>query len=369
MRNYSLLFFLTFFLICNGCSAPPTPPEVHYLELQQHALLKAGVLEYAPLEYGGYTVNYKGAINIFFKENERFKYLRNFDPAREKFRAVLGEGNKILGAVKKMKEERSRGIEQEISSLNDRLVGIKKSTSMINEGRLVRKSLSKAEILLKEADLLNKKGNYDAAESKLKRVNTYSLQSLDIAHSILSRYMDKQQLAKWRKMAEATISESKQKGIVVFIVSKIDQTLMVYKKGRLIKTYDIGLGRNGLKDKLYSGDGGTPEGRYYIVEKKAASKYYKALLFDYPNKEDRARFSQAKKRGQIPSGTGIGSLLEIHGGGSDGMTKGCISLDNNDMDKLYAIADEGTPVTIVGAINGTHELLSSIKENDYDGHI
>ena len=240
---------------------------------------------------------------------------------------------------------------------------------MINEGRLVRKSLSKAEILLKEADFLNKKGDYDAAELKLNRVNTYSMESLGIANSILSRYMDKQQLAKWRKLADETIKESKQRGIIVFIVSKIDQTLMVYKNGKLMKTYDVGLGRNGLKDKLYSGDGGTPEGRYYITKKNAASRYYKALLFDYPNKEDKIRFNQAKQKGQIPAGRGIGSLVEIHGGGSDGMTKGCISLENDAMDKLYMIAHEGTPITIVGAINGTHDILSSIKENGDEGNI
>ncbi len=369
MRNYTLFFILTLFLMLIGCSAPPSPPEIRFLEIQQRSLIKDEVLKYAPERFRGYTADYRDAIQIYYKENERFKYLRNFDLAREQLRSVLVKGNIVFREVKKMKDQRYEGIEQRVASLNDRIASIRKSTSMINEGRLVRKSLSKAEILLKEADLSNKKGDYDAAEQKLNRVNTYSLESLGIANSILSRYMDKQQLAKWRKIAEATIQESKQKGITVFIVSKIDQTLMVYKKGKLMKTYDIGLGRNGLKDKLYSGDGGTPEGRYYIVKKNPGSKYYKALLFDYPNNEDKIRFSQAKKKGQIPSGRGIGSLLEIHGGGSDGMTKGCISLENDDMDRIYEIANVGTPVTIVGAINGTHDLLSSIKENGNEGNI
>lgn len=369
MRNYSLFFLLAILLMCNGCSSPPTPPEVHHLEVQKNALLKSGVLEYAPGKYRAYSSFYNEALNTYLKEYERPRFLRNYDPARERLRFALGLGSKVLGAVKKMKEERTEDIARQISSLNDRIASIRKSTSTINEGRLVRKSLSKAEILLKEADLLNKKGDYDAAESKLKHVDTYSLQSWDIAKSILSRYMDKEQLAKWRKMAEETIAESRRKGIVVFIVSKLEQNLMVYKNGKLTKTYDIGLGRNGLKDKLYAGDGGTPEGRYYVVKKNASSKYYKALLFDYPNKEDRARFNLAKKKGQIPAGTGIGSLLEIHGGGSDGMTRGCISLENNDMDRIYSIAAVGTPITIVGAINGTHEILSSIKENENDDNI
>jgi murein L,D-transpeptidase YafK len=174
--------------------------------------------------------------------------------------------------------------------------------------------------------------------------------------------MDKEVVQRWRALTKETIADSKTKGIVVIIVSKLDQKLMVYRKGKIIETYNIGLGRNGLKDKLYAGDGATPEGRYYIVKKNAWSRFYKALLFDYPNKEDRIRFDRAKKKGLIPAGTGIGSLLEIHGGGADGMTKGCISLENKDMDKLFKIVTLGTPVTIVGAIKDNHEILSSIRD-------
>jgi L,D-peptidoglycan transpeptidase YkuD (ErfK/YbiS/YcfS/YnhG family) len=369
MRKFTLFFFLTPLLIFLGCSAPSTPPEIRFLEAQQRALLKAEVLKYASGSFRDYTTDCRDAMKIYYKESERFRYLRDFGPARIQLQSALIEGNRVLREVIQKKGERSHDIAQKIASFNDRIISIRNSTSMINEGRLVRKSLSKAEILLKEANLLNKKGEFDAAELKLNRVNTYSMESLGIANSILNRYMDSQQLAKWRSMAESTIRESKEKGITVFIVSKIDQTLMVYKNGKLSKTYDIGLGRNGLQDKLYSGDGGTPEGRYYIIKKNPASRYYKALLFNYPNDEDKLRFGRAKKKGQIPAGRTIGSLVEIHGGGSDGMTKGCISLENNDMDKLYAIANIGTPLTIVGAINGTHKILSSLKEHGNEGNI
>jgi L,D-peptidoglycan transpeptidase YkuD (ErfK/YbiS/YcfS/YnhG family) len=303
------------------------------------------------------------AKDSFIKENAKLQWFKDYTPVREQFRMLLGEGNTILATVKNIKEEKARNFEQQISSLRERVNSLKDSTSTINEGRLLRKGLSRADVLLTEAGFLYKKGDYDAAEAKLKKVNSYALESMDIAHSILSRYMDKKQVEKWRKLVEETLAESRSKGIVVIIVSKIDQNLMVYKKGKKIETYDIGLGRNGLKDKLYSGDGGTPEGRYYIIKKNAGSRFYKALLFDYPNKEDRMRFDKAKKKGLIPARTGIGSLLEIHGGGSDGMTRGCISLEDKDMDRLFEIVKEGTPVTIVGAINGTYEMLSSIKDS------
>ncbi len=363
MGNYALLFIIIIFVMYSGCSSPPTPPEVHHAEVQKLALLKADADVYTPDKYRNYTAAYMDAKDNFIKENAKLQWFKDYTPVREQFRMLLGEGNTILATVKNIKEEKARNFEQQISSLRERVNSLKDSTSTINEGRLLRKGLSKADVLLTEARFLYKKGDYDAAEAKLKKVNSYALESMDIAHSILSRYMDKKQVEKWRKLVKETLAESRSKGIVVIIVSKIDQNLMVYKKGKKIETYDIGLGRNGLKDKLYSGDGGTPEGRYYIIKKNAGSRFYKALLFDYPNKEDRMRFDKAKKKGLIPARTGIGSLLEIHGGGSDGMTKGCISLEDKDMDRLFEIVKEGTPVTIVGAINGTYEMLSSIKDS------
>lgn len=362
MRPYYMLFSIILYLASIGCSKPAVPIGVKYAEVQKLALWSADAQTFTPDRYQDYTVAYNDAKNRFIKENTRFPWLRDYASIKEEFRMVLGEGNAILATVKRIKSEKARDFEQRISSLRREIDSLKDSTSMINEGRLLRKSISKAEVLLTEADYLYRQYDYDAADVKLKGVNTYALASMEIAHSILSRYMEKEVVQRWCALVKDTIDESKRKGIVVIIVSKIDQKLMVYKKGRIIETYNIGLGRNGLKDKLYAGDGATPEGRYYIVKKNAGSRFYKALLFDYPNNEDRIRFNQAKKKRLIPAGTGIGSLLEIHGGGADGMTKGCISLENKDMDRLFEIVAKGTPVTIVGAINDNHEILSSIRD-------
>ena len=148
---------------------------------------------------------------------------------------------------------------------------------------------------------------------------------------------------------------------MALIVNKLDQKLTVYKKGRPIGIYLIGLSRNGLTDKLYAGDNATPEGKYQIIKKLPKSKYYKALLINYPNQKDIERFSLAKKSGVIPAGVGIGSLIEIHGGGNDSLTDGCIGLENRDMDKIFDLVSPGTPVTIVGAL-GNPNKLSSMKK-------
>ena len=55
----------------------------------------------------------------------------------------------------------------------------------------------------------------------------------------------------------------------------------------------------------------------------------------------------------------IGSLIEIHGDGGRGIdwTEGCISLTNAEMDVVFKIAKEGTPVTIIGSMVSLDQLL------------
>ena len=76
------------------------------------------------------------------------------------------------------------------------------------------------------------------------------------------------------------------------------------RTARSYRTYDVGLGFNGLADKRFAGDNATPEGRYTIVRKIPSSLYYKALLIDYPNDEDRRWFAREKARGTIPGSVG-----------------------------------------------------------------
>ena len=76
--------------------------------------------------------------------------------------------------------------------------------------------------------------------------------------------------------------------------------MIVYKKGVAVAEFDVGLGFNGLSDKLHSGDDATPEGRYQITKKIPASRFYKALLINYPNEEDRKRFAAAKQKKRDP---------------------------------------------------------------------
>jgi murein L,D-transpeptidase YafK len=92
----------------------------------------------------------------------------------------------------------------------------------------------------------------------------------------------------------------------------------------------------------------------YKITKKFDSgrtKYYKALLLDYPNDEDKRKFKSDIENGLLPATSKIGGLIEIHGNGGKGIdwTEGCIALTDKEIDTVYKNVKVGTPVTIVGS--------------------
>ncbi|WP_272481620.1 hypothetical protein [Rhodothermus marinus] len=69
---------------------------------------------------------------------------------------------------------------------------------------------------------------------------------------------------------------------------------LVYRGDRQVAIFPIELGPNWMGTKHYAGDRATPEGRYRMVRKlgPGETRYYRALLLDYPNAEDRARLPE-----------------------------------------------------------------------------
>ncbi|HQG45657.1 MAG TPA: L,D-transpeptidase family protein, partial [bacterium] len=159
---------------------------------------------------------------------------------------------------------------------------------------------------------------------------------------------------KWRKWVQQTLRWSVDNNSVVILVDKLAHRCQVYRKGTKTAEFPVELGPNWLGHKRQRGDGATPEGLYRIKRKKSGHRtaYYKALEIDYPNAEDIAQFNAAKARGEIARSAGIGGLIEVHGDGGKGAnwTAGCVALRNRDMDTLYNMVEEGTPITIVGSL-------------------
>jgi murein L,D-transpeptidase YafK len=134
------------------------------------------------------------------------------------------------------------------------------------------------------------------------------------------------------------------------LVNKSHKTLQLQKNGLTFAVFKIALGKNPIGHKQQQGDGRTPEGVYFIEEKKADSAFYKALKISYPNAADR---ESAKKMKRSPGGQiMIHGQKNGYGWGAYVMqqrnwTDGCIALTNQDLDKVWQAVQVGTRIEIL----------------------
>lgn len=158
------------------------------------------------------------------------------------------------------------------------------------------------------------------------------------------------------------------------LVVKSAYRLHLISKGKVYFTAPISLGFDPHGHKQAENDGRTPEGHYKIVSHNNQSVFHKSLKTSYPNDEDR---KSAKSRGVSPGGdimihgvpnevktwadwlklklrewTGndrssvIDYYLAEYSGRIYNWTRGCISVSNADMDQIYALVHDGTPIEI-----------------------
>ena len=146
--------------------------------------------------------------------------------------------------------------------------------------------LSSAQLSLETAELLIREGEYQEAGQAVAK----GRESLGRLADMFTQYTNDEarKIEVWRRWVRETLAESSQRGVHGIIVDKSAHKTYLVKAGKLIKTYYCELGYNSSHNKMFSGDGATPEGKYRItVVKPRGSKYYKALLIDYPNPSDR----------------------------------------------------------------------------------
>lgn len=128
------------------------------------------------------------------------------------------------------------------------------------------------------------------------------------------------------------------------LVLKSKRKIWLKRKGVDLLSFNLNMGWAPVGKKEVDGDGKTPEGLYYLDNKyNRNDKFYKSIWISYPNAEDRLA---AKAKGLKP---GVGIM--IHGTTpakrkAKDWTAGCIALQNNDMDALFAHVEEGTPIEI-----------------------
>ncbi|RMD47976.1 MAG: hypothetical protein D6832_04830 [Alphaproteobacteria bacterium] len=129
-------------------------------------------------------------------------------------------------------------------------------------------------------------------------------------------------------------------------VIKSERRLDLLHEGEVLRSYPIDLGFAPDGPKRFEGDGRTPEGSYVIDAKNPDSRYHLSLRISYPSPEDVAR---ARAAGREPGGDifihGRGSILNALKGRD--WTAGCIAVGNREIEEIYAMVPEGTPIDIL----------------------
>ncbi len=364
MKSVPRITALFFCILCSSaCRSPQIPPEVEKAKAQENELWRSGAPAYAASDYARYLESLRLAREKLIKQNARIRWFRNYGEVQADYVALLARGVALIDKVKAEKRSQSLDFSARLTVLQERVGKLRALTRTMNENAVVRQNLARAEVAFQEAKTLLQDEKFMGLAEKLDLIDGHIRQAEDALFSILARYSDEAQVARWRKWADETIAESRRRGAAAILVNKLERTLTLLKKGRAVAVYEIGLGKYGLTHKLFAGDEATPEGRYRIVRKNANSRYHKALLIDYPNEEDRRRFSLAKKKGLIPARAAIGGLIEIHGGGNDFLTNGCVGVENSVMDKIFQEVAVGTPVTIIGSLENAEKLLLEIRKS------
>lgn len=353
---------LSFVLLNQSCQTAPAPPDVARAIQQERDLWRAGASFYAPEDYESYLQALTAARKLLQQEELKIGFFRNYRRLQLEFSRVLAEGERISRLI----EEKKASLNGEINSRKNDLVSryevINNLSLELSQRTLSRQQLAQVDVLLREVDRLLSQARYEEARSRLDKVSSLLNQAENSLRRQLERYMNQEEISRWQQLAERAVEKSRFGNQLVILVSKLERELTVYKGGKPFKTYKVGLGFNGLSDKLHAGDDATPEGEYKVIKKVSPSKFGRALLINYPNEDDIRRFNEARKKGYITPGSRIGGLIEIHGGGRDGLTQGCLALDDPEMEELFRLIPVGTPVTIVGTIDPSNKIIDILKK-------
>jgi murein L,D-transpeptidase YafK len=132
------------------------------------------------------------------------------------------------------------------------------------------------------------------------------------------------------------------------VVTKSTHTMVLYSRGAVLRTYPVALGRAAGR-KQQQGDNRTPEGHYRIDAHNPHSSAHVSLHISYPNPDDRAAALAAH---HPPGGdimihglpNGFGYLGALHR--ATDWTYGCIAVTDGEMDEIYRLVPNNTPIDI-----------------------
>jgi hypothetical protein len=379
MKNYQRLIyslssgctFLIQVMILTGCTDAVPQDVVEAIESIDQNLMDLRAAELSPNDYTRFAHQWMALKTRVQAEEDLIHWPWESNELELALRGLYEEGVQTVARVADQRKALRRTAEHKLTSVEDRFEILTVQVGAIDSRLVLGQQLVETDLLVKQARAFFEEGQFERSIEASDKAGRMLASQTAVLSSELGRYADHGRIGRWQQMAKETIEWSRRHHTNAIVVSKADRVLTLYKNGQKVLSYPVRLGFNGIREKRYQGDGATPEGRYRIAVKRGQgqTQFYRALLLDYPNEEDRRRFQSARKTGLIPASKGIGGQIEIHGVDNELMarTLGCVMLENSQMVYLYDRVEKGTPVTIVGALhehNSVAQALASLGQRN-----
>ncbi|HWC18993.1 MAG TPA: L,D-transpeptidase family protein [Terriglobales bacterium] len=150
-------------------------------------------------------------------------------------------------------------------------------------------------------------------------------------------------------LSAAGLTETSPEPIDKVLVIKHERILQLLTRGKVVKTYKVALGAAPVGPKQRQGDHRTPEGLYILDSRNSHSQFHKSIHISYPNQQDEARAAAAHVAAGgdlylhgLPNGFGrVGAAHRLRD-----WTDGCIAVTDNEIDEIWRLVKNGTPIEI-----------------------
>jgi hypothetical protein len=339
--------------VLSGCEQPPLVQIEAARKAMERAARAGGVVR-APAVCTAAQAALALAEAEIRVQTKRSSWSRDYEEAAVLADKALEAGRSCATHAQAALDYRRRRAESAIDDLQGAIARTTALTRHVPDGEGIKSRILRAAISLGEGRTNFGHGQYERAEEAAARGRAQIATAVTEIDAFIDGYRADPRRRAWGRWIIQTMQDSRTSGQAVLIVDKLRRQLLVLRGDEELASYDVDLGLGGMESKTRAGDAFTPEGRYKITEVRGPgqTRYYRALMLDYPNQDDVARFRALQKAGRVPRNGRIGSNIEIHGeGGRDqDWTQGCVALSNADMDAIVGLVAVGTSVTIVGMI-------------------
>ena len=352
----------------SGCVEAVPQDVIEAVENIDRDLMELRAAEFSPKDYTQFAHQWMALKTRAQADEDLIRWPWEPNDLEVALRRLQEEGSHTVARLMKERESLRRSAEDKIARVEDRFRMMTLQVSAIDSRLVLGQKPVETDLLMKQAHAFYEQGRYDRSLEASDRAAQNLATQAAVLSSELGRYANRDRISRWQQMAKDTITWSRIHRTSAIVISKADRVLTLYRNGQKVLSYPVRLGFNGIREKRYQGDGATPEGRYRISIKRGQgqTQFYRALVLDYPNEDDRRRYQLARKTGQIPASRTIGGQIEIHGVENELMaqTLGCVMLDNPQMALLYDRVEMGTPVTIVGALHEQNSVALTLATLD-----